>query len=467
MIKSFGICFAAACSFLTATAGPGKPGNLQLRIHPHATASVPISLKFLGEETGEEVRISVAAGEIVKPIQRSLQPRTQIVFLNEEAYLVGEGESLDIEYRVSEMKVGQRAYQSFGRVANNKQILPRLIDSAYKAAPDAGNREAFDEIITRGHAWITSAIDAAGVTPEERAMVKAYEGYRKVAYRSAFMATHRDVQQMPGFTEWYFEGFDISDPSYDGFGSNINVYDVAHRWWLGKLAADPSLPAENQMTELMHLAKSERLKHEAARIWLYSEMRENFFSPAIKNAYPALKSTLKPSVQKRYIDSMYARYAKMDRGMPAPNFKALNGKGETVRLSDYKGKMVVIDFWADWCSSCIANLPRYHAIADQYKGKNDVVFLTVAWQSPGTEELWKKLSKKHHIAGENNLVIYIDENDKDYLNFFNGNCMTAVPRYQVIDKNGKFINNKLSVSLDEKVLQQIADYYKEQQNNNK
>ncbi|MGX5817186.1 TlpA family protein disulfide reductase [Chitinophaga lutea] len=463
MIKYLGTCCVAACGFLSAIAGPGQPNTLQLRVLPNARTNAYVSLQFLGKETGTEVKMFVNAGETVKPVEHRLQPMTQLLFINDEAYVVGAGDNLAIDLNFERMRVGGQAYQSFGRVANQKHILPRLIDSLYQPAMSAGTREAFDEIVTRGHAWLASAIDAAGVTPSERAMINAYEGYRKITYRHAFITAHPAFKKMPGFADWYFEGFDISDPSYEGFGSNVSLFDLSYRWYEGKRIADPSLPAEYHMTGLMSLARSERLKQEAARIWLMGEVRQNFFSPALKNAYPVLQRTLKPSIQKHYIDSMYARYAKMDRGLPAPNFKAQNAKGEIVRLSDYKGKMVVLDFWADWCSSCIANLPKYHGIADQYKGKDDVVFLTVAWQTKDTEAVWKRLSDQHHIAGKNNLVIYIDEKDEDYLNFYHGNCMTAVPRYQVIDKEGKFINNKLSVALDEKVQQQIADYYQEQQ----
>lgn len=54
-------------------------------------------------------------------------------------------------------------------------------------------------------------------------------------------------------------------------------------------------------------------------------------------------------------------------GKPAPEFelKTLDGKG--VKLSDLKGKVVVLDFWATWCGPCVVALPKIVKLADEYK----------------------------------------------------------------------------------------------------
>ena len=59
----------------------------------------------------------------------------------------------------------------------------------------------------------------------------------------------------------------------------------------------------------------------------------------------------------------------------APDFSVLNADGETVKLSDFFGKPIVLNFWASWCPPCKAELPDFEAACKEYDG--EVVFLMV------------------------------------------------------------------------------------------
>jgi thiol-disulfide isomerase/thioredoxin len=61
-------------------------------------------------------------------------------------------------------------------------------------------------------------------------------------------------------------------------------------------------------------------------------------------------------------------------GTPAPGLTLRDVNGKSVRLSDFRGKVVVLDFWATWCKPCLMALPGLNALA---KKNPDVVFLTV------------------------------------------------------------------------------------------
>lgn len=56
-------------------------------------------------------------------------------------------------------------------------------------------------------------------------------------------------------------------------------------------------------------------------------------------------------------------------GKPAPNLSVRDRAGVAFRLSDYKGKYVLVDFWASWCAPCIATLPELQDAYKTYKGK--------------------------------------------------------------------------------------------------
>ena len=68
-----------------------------------------------------------------------------------------------------------------------------------------------------------------------------------------------------------------------------------------------------------------------------------------------------------------ARQPLLAAGTSAPDFTVQNKAGNPVKLSDYKGKVVVLDFWATWCGPCQMSLPHTNEVAKQFADKGVVV----------------------------------------------------------------------------------------------
>ena len=93
-----------------------------------------------------------------------------------------------------------------------------------------------------------------------------------------------------------------------------------------------------------------------------------FWNPTTATAEPAA-----PQTQEQIDASTIAK-----EGMLAPDFTVEMFDGENIRLSDLRGKVVLVNFWATWCPPCREELTRVQAdIIDRFAGK-DFVFLPIS-----------------------------------------------------------------------------------------
>src|SRR5262245_25756313 len=74
--------------------------------------------------------------------------------------------------------------------------------------------------------------------------------------------------------------------------------------------------------------------------------------------------------------------AGVSAGQPAPDFALANPGGQTVRLSDFRGQPVVVNFFATWCGPCKEELPRFQAAYQRYRDRGLQVILVDLKESP-------------------------------------------------------------------------------------
>ncbi len=124
-------------------------------------------------------------------------------------------------------------------------------------------------------------------------------------------------------------------------------------------------------------------------------------------------------------------------GTVAPDFTVQDKDGKAVKLSDYKGKTVVLDFWATWCGPCQSSLPHTTAMEKKYADKNVVVLAVNVWDTPAAFEAW--LPKHPEYAP---LHFAIDPNadqSKSVASALYG--VSGIPTQYVIGPNGKIIKS--------------------------
>jgi peroxiredoxin len=153
-------------------------------------------------------------------------------------------------------------------------------------------------------------------------------------------------------------------------------------------------------------------------------VREVFssFSSELRNSFEGKKLA-------QLIDEKRNRFENAPEiGKKAPNFKTTDIEGKDIELADFKGKYVLLVFWATWCSPCVKEISDIKAIRNKYK-TSDLAIIYVSDDSDKNRFLnfiKKKQMNWHHIYGDKSIA-------KDY--FVNG-----IPETVLINPVGEIIH---------------------------
>lgn len=129
--------------------------------------------------------------------------------------------------------------------------------------------------------------------------------------------------------------------------------------------------------------------------------------------YDSIFRTLTPRVQASPAGKAVADYIAAVRatevGAVAPDFALPDINGEMLRLSDLRGRYVLLDFWGSWCGPCRASIPSLVALYDKLKGENfEMIGIAIdensdaRWREVVAEEkmTWRHLNDRHSAPGE-------------------------------------------------------------------
>lgn len=165
--------------------------------------------------------------------------------------------------------------------------------------------------------------------------------------------------------------------------------------------------------------------------------------------FNSLSDRVKESPEAQHFKEMMDTKKTVSIGQMAPAFTQNDVNDKPVSLSDFKGKYVLIDFWASWCVPCRAENPNVVKAYNQYKDKNFTV-LSVSLDRPGKKEDWLKAIKMDGLEWTqvSDLKFWDNAVAKLY-------GIRSVPQNFLVDKDGKIIAENLRGEELSKTLDQL------------
>lgn len=145
------------------------------------------------------------------------------------------------------------------------------------------------------------------------------------------------------------------------------------------------------------------------------------------------------------INKKYSNLYKESAAAFELKFTAFDGR--EIDLKDYKGKVVLVDFWATWCGPCVAEMPHVKAIYEKYKSKGfEVIGISLDTDRARLEE-------------------YLKKNGISWAQFFDGkgwnnelavkHGVKSVPAAFLIDRDGTLITKKARAEVLDKAMEQL------------
>lgn len=163
-------------------------------------------------------------------------------------------------------------------------------------------------------------------------------------------------------------------------------------------------------------------------------------SAHIKEMLALLSPTMREDARIKNLEDFANRLSRTENGAPAPDFTLATDRGDSISLGQYRGKYVMIDFWASWCSPCRASFPAIAEIYGKYHSKGlEIIGLSL----DRSEEAWRKAVKQENVPWPQVLDAK-GITAKVY-------AVSAIPHLVLVDPDGKIMGTYSKADINDEL----------------
>lgn len=174
------------------------------------------------------------------------------------------------------------------------------------------------------------------------------------------------------------------------------------------------------------------------------EREQAYILPLLNNLTERYPWFADVAAYKKQVEDAIAQDKLLKPGMPIPIVAYNDPAGKPVSIADYKGKILLIDFWASWCGPCRTSIPKVKEVYNKYREKGfDVLSISI----DKDEKAWRKAMSEENMPWSQTLSP--DMNKTMDLFLFSG-----IPTLYLVDREGKIIQKYTGYS------QQVDDRIK-------